>query len=188
MDCSQSVSLQGLTHLTSYNLNGKEELLWAASIGFLFTFLRWVGNFVVLGHPFVQQKKSLLRKSERLFEEIWLMIMSSGLLIGSWSVFFNNDVGASLTQTLPIVHDWPNNKVKLDVLYLLRIETGWYVHQVTRGWSASGVPIDRLMFYHHIVTLLIIRFCFWKNLLLCGVLTVSVFNISNPFLHLSKVC
>ena len=173
--------------ITAYDLDAKQEIFYCALLGLVFTALRWAGNYIGLGHARIHQVKEDLTKAERLFEEVWLLILSSILLCASWAVFFNNGVGASLTHTWPIVHNWPNNVVKMDVVYLLRIETGWYMHQVTRGISATGVPIDNLMFYHHIGSLVIIAFCYVKNLFLIGVLTLSVFNISNPFLHLSKV-
>ncbi len=173
--------------ITAYDLDAKQEIFYCSCVALLFTVLRWAGNYLALGHARIHQVKEDLTKGERLFEEVWLLILSSILLLASWAVFFNNGVGASLTHTLPIVHNWPDNAVAMNVVYLLRIETGWYMHQVTRGITATGVPIDNLMFYHHIGSLVIIAFCYIKNLFLVGVLTLSVFNISNPFLHLSKV-
>jgi len=179
--------VEGVDRFTSYDLSVRTEAAYAVLLALVFTTMRWTANYLVLGTPFVNQKKSMLKRIERVFEEVWLSILSTGLLVLSWAVFLNNDVGASITNTLPCIHDWPNNSVTADVVYLLRIEAGYYLHQTTRGATASGVPIDTLMFYHHIATLLIIVFGYWKNLLLLGVLTVAIFNISNPFLHMSKV-
>lgn len=180
-------SIENASRVSSFDLKTTTELGWALSTGLIFTVLRWIANWIVLGHPLISQKREHLHIRQRFFEEVWLIFWSFNLLVASWIAFARNETGASVFNTHPIVQGWPKNHVAFDVLYLLRIETGWYVHQWSRGWTASGVPLDQLMFVHHIVTLIIIRFCFWKNLLLLGVLTVAIFNISNPFLHLSKV-
>lgn len=175
------------THVRNVDLDVKEELVWVLSFAAVFTVLRWTGNRVVLGHALITQERQRLTKSERLFEEVWLAIFSFVLLVASWTVFLNNDVGASIFNTHPVIRNWPMNFVTFDVIVLLRVETGWYLHQMTRCRTASGVPIASLMFYHHVGTLTIIIFCQLTNLLLVGVLTLAVFNISNPFLHMSKV-
>lgn len=174
-------------HVRNVDLDIKEEVVLVLGFAVLFTILRWTGNRAVLGHALITQDKQRLTKAERLFEEVWLAIFCFALLIASWTVFLNNDVGASIFNTHPVVRGWPMNSVSFDVIVLLRVETGWYVHQMTRCRTAAGVPIDSLMFYHHFGTLMIIIFCQLTNLLLVGVLTLAVFNISNPFLHVSKV-
>eukprot|EP00210_Caulerpa_lentillifera_P001242 g1198.t1 len=173
-------------HVRNVDLDVKEEASWAVSFAVMFTVLRWIGNRVFLGHTFITQDKQRLTLAERLFEELWLAVFCSFLLIAAWLTFVNNDVGASIFNTHPTVRGWPMNFVTFDAIVLIRVETGWYLHQMTRCWTASGVPIGSLMFYHHIGTLVIIIFCELTNLLLVGVLTLAVFNISNPFLHISK--
>lgn len=175
------------TRVRNVDLDAKVELAWAVLYGMTFTVIRWVINRFLLGRAFVTQDRQRLSLSERILEEVWLAVVSLAFLLASWMTFLNNDVGASIFNTLPMIHGWPMNSVTFDAIYLFRVHTGWYIHQMTRGWTASGVPIDSLMFYHHVGTLLIIVFGELTNLLLAGVLALAVFNISNPFLHMSKV-
>eukprot|EP00210_Caulerpa_lentillifera_P008687 g8286.t1 len=171
----------------SVDLDATTEITWALSVALLFTVVRWIVNRFLLGRVFVTQEKDHLSILERMLEEVWLAICALSLLLASWMTFLDNDVGASIFNTHPMIRDWPMNSVSFDVIYLFRVHTGWYIHQMTRGWTASGVPIDAVMFYHHVGTLLIIIFGELTNLLLAGVLALAVFNISNPFLHVSKM-
>lgn len=168
------------------SLNDWEEgrLVFTVFVGT--TLLRAIINHLVFGRR-GPVKGSVLTTGDRIMEEVWLGGISMALAVWSWAVFLRNEVGCSLLDTHPCIKGWPNVPLSEEIKTFLLVESGWYIHQLSRAVIGVGIPMEWDLFIHHVGTLALLALSLLKNLGVLGVLILAVFNMSSPFMHTAKI-
>lgn len=150
------------------------------------TILRAVINLLIFGRR-GPVKGAVLTTGDRIMEEAWLGGISMALAVWSWFVFLRNEVGCTLLDTHPCIRGWPNVPPSEGIKTFLLVESGWYIHQLSRAVVGVGIPMEWDLFIHHLGTLGLLMLSLLKNLGVLGVLILAVFNMSSPFMHIAKI-
>ncbi|CAD7699690.1 unnamed protein product [Ostreobium quekettii] len=160
-----------------------------SSLG-IFAFLtvaRLAFNLLITGKPGPGADSRSASAKDKNVEEAWLGIGTFWLVAWSWWALWTSGSECGVLNTRACVEDWPDIPVSRRVTGLFEAEIGWYMHMLTRGLAGVGFAQEPSMAVHHTVTLCLILTGYTLNIMRFGVLMLAVFNLSNPFLHISKV-
>eukprot|EP00887_Chlorella_sp_A99_P006897 scaffold2.g6897.t1 len=121
----------------------------------------------------------------KLREEAWTTLCGAFLLAFSLRVLTRHNGGCGLGGTATCLAGWPHRPDSAARHYLAA-ETATYLLFLLKPVLRLGPPDGRDMVLHHCATLALIVVSTAMGLSRMGVLVLSLYSFSNPFLHLAK--
>ncbi|KAL4428508.1 hypothetical protein ABPG75_002597 [Micractinium tetrahymenae] len=128
------------------------------------------------------------RDGRRLLEECWVLLGNAVMLAASQHVVLRRNAGCTYLSTRTCLAGWPAHTTDPAVLGYYRLELAWYLHMLLKPVFHYGLKDGRDMIVHHCASLALIVVSYAFGLTRIGVLVLGTFAISNPLLHLAKIC
>ncbi|PSC69361.1 ceramide synthase 5 [Micractinium conductrix] len=128
------------------------------------------------------------RDGTRLLEEIWVTAGNLVILGAALFVMLRRNGGCWWLSTSTCLAGWPSLPTEAAVLRYYSLELAWYLHMLLKPVLRYGLPDGRDMLLHHCATLTLIVASYGTNLTRMGVLVLALFAVSNPLLHIAKIC
>lgn len=125
---------------------------------------------------------------DKVLEEVWTLLGNIGTLALAMHVMLRHNSGCWFGDTNECLIGWPHHDVDSTVLMYYKIEFAWYIHLLLKTPLGYGEPDGKDMMMHHIATLSLLVVSKACNLTRAGVLVLTLFSVSNPFLHAAKIC
>ncbi|KAL4436971.1 hypothetical protein ABPG75_004110 [Micractinium tetrahymenae] len=127
-------------------------------------------------------------EGRRLLEELWVTLGNVAMLAAALWVMLRRNGGCTFFNTSSCLAGWPNLPADPAVKLYYNFELAWYCHMLLKPVLRYGLTDGRDMLVHHGATLALILLSYGTNLTRMGVLVLSLFAISNPLLHIAKIC
>ncbi|EFN55716.1 hypothetical protein CHLNCDRAFT_52373 [Chlorella variabilis] len=96
--------------------------------------------------------------------------------------------GCWFLNTSTCLVGWPNLPTEPEVRRYYQLELAWYLHMLLKPVLRYGLPDGRDMLIHHAASLTLIVISYVTNLTRLGTVVLGTFAMSNPLLHLAKIC
>ena len=163
-------------------------------IALLFVALRSAFNAILLP-PFrrLVKRRKLGTGADKLVEEVYLIFFGLLLVVSSIVITFHAESsrGCNLYTTRSCFSSFAErsqSSVGAETVWYYLFELGWYLHLLLKGAFGVGRHDGLAMEIHHVVTIALVASSFCFGFTKVGMLVFSVFNISTPLLHVSKLC
>lgn len=127
-------------------------------------------------------------EGRRLLEEAWVTLGNVGMLAAALWVMLRRNGGCTFIDTSTCLPGWPNLPADPAVKLYYNLELAWYCHMLLKPVLRYGLTDGRDMLVHHGATLALILLSYGTNLTRMGVVVLALFAISNPLLHVAKIC
>ncbi|KAI3425943.1 hypothetical protein D9Q98_007913 [Chlorella vulgaris] len=128
------------------------------------------------------------RDGRRLLEELWVTAGNLLMLGAALYVMLRKNGGCWFLNTDTCLAGWPNIVAEPEVARYYQLELAWYLHMLLKPVLHYGLPDGRDMLVHHFASLALILVSYGTNLTRIGVVVLGIFAISNPLLHIAKIC
>jgi hypothetical protein len=125
---------------------------------------------------------------DKVLEEMWTFLGNVGTLALAIYVMLYHNSGCWFGDTDQCLVGWPQHEPDSVVLMYYTVEFAWYIHLLLKKPLRYGEPDGKDMMMHHMATLVLIVLSKACNLMRAGVLVLTLFSVSNPFLHAAKIC
>ncbi|KAL4430548.1 hypothetical protein ABPG77_005788 [Micractinium sp. CCAP 211/92] len=127
-------------------------------------------------------------EGRRLLEELWVTLGNVAMLATALWVMLRRNGGCTFLNTSTCLLGWPNLPADPAVKLYYNLELAWYCHMLLKPVLRYGLTDGRDMLIHHAATLALILLSYGTNLTRMGVVVLALFAISNPLLHIAKIC
>lgn len=124
----------------------------------------------------------------KVLEEFWTLMGNTGMLALAIYVMLYKNSGCWFGDTEQCLVGWPHHVTDSAVLVYYTVEFAWYIHLLLKKPLGYGEPDGMDMMMHHVATLSLLVLSKACNLTRAGVLVLTLFSVSNPFLHAAKLC
>lgn len=181
---------KGLEHLKTTELISVTETIYVVVALALIIVSRCIFNIMTQSWSQRIGKAMKIAPSDmnKVLEEFWTLLGNVGTLGLAMYVMWYHNAGCWFGDTENCLLGWPNHSIDSMVLLYYTVEFAWYIHLLLKKPLGYGEPDGPDMMMHHVATLSLIILSKACNVTRAGVLVLTLFSISNPFLHAAKIC
>jgi hypothetical protein len=160
----------------------------------------WFAGFLLFTKVVLQSlleprlKRSLKRRKKEceevsidIFDELWIIIGGFALVSTGWFLLLTQTPTCSLWSTWGCIEGWPQQQVSRAVRAFYFMLFGWYTHDLMGLPFAEKPRLTKDLIAHHVLTIFLVTVSYAVGLTRLGLLTLTLFDLSNPFLHIAKV-
>lgn len=124
----------------------------------------------------------------KIKEEIWVLSGNLIMICASFYIMLQKNNGCWFGSTVTCLTGWPNLSLEKTAILYYDAELAWYVHLLLKKPLRYGEPDGIDMMIHHTASLLLLLLSKALHLTRAGILVLTLFGISNPALHVAKIC